>query len=307
MTIIEEDGSGGWKAKLSEKLSYTFKVASGRQAAMNAQFDFDCAVITALDKEMRPYQEHFEFIEAGCFPGLKYFSFKSADGVMRRGAAFAVGKSGEARAASFAQSLLSLLRPKLILMSGICGGVAGKTKLGDLVVAESALDWDYGKWAEEKKEDGAQGNAIGEPKFFSRPDPVSIDGSKIHRLIRDIINSDYLLEPDVKRKISEISGGLITDAEIHLAPMASGSSVIASEEVMKNVRGLNESIRGIDMECFGLYQSAKKTHVIPPEFVCLKAISDFANGMKDDRYHAAASNFSAYIAMEIICNRWVFR
>lgn len=39
-------------------------------------------------------------------------------------------------------------------MTGICGGVKDKNNIGDLVFADAAIDWDYGKWSDEKLTSG---------------------------------------------------------------------------------------------------------------------------------------------------------
>lgn len=309
MTVVEETpADSDWKIRLSEKILYTQRAAIHRQIGTNAQHEFDVLILTALDEEIEPYRERYDFSESNLFPRTYTFGFIDADGVGRRGAAFSIGKSGEARAASFAQSLLSIFRPRLALMTGICGGVPVKTQLGDIIFAESVLDWDYGKWLDggADNEIGKENNPVSEPRFVSRPDPISIRGSQAHGVVRDLIADRTLDEPNFLRGIAEGSLGLIKGFNSHLAPFGSGSAVISSDTILAQVRGLNDSIRGVDMECYGFYHAGANTHVARPEMLCVKSVSDHSNGTKGDSHHRACSVASAHVAMLIIEKYWKF-
>lgn len=315
MAIIPEDREAKWKEQLLAKIQYVARASKSRQNSINQHHDYDCIIVTALDEELAPFHQIFEFSEYPRFPGSFNFAFSDHSGTVRRGIGFSIGKSGEARAASFTQSLITTFRPKLILMSGICGGVRGKTDLGDLVIADSAIDWDYGKWAEpeEVTDDKAGTGASDEasaarpaPVFLSRPSPVSISETRAHRIARNLLASDFLSDPKLLREISKASEGRIKAPKAHLAPMASGSAVIASDEVLKRIRNLNDSIRGIDMECFGFYHAATTTHVVKPEVLCIKSVSDYSNGTKGDEHHAGCSFASASAIAHILKSLWQF-
>ena len=299
MTIIEQNGDEpAWKLRLDEKLRYIQRSLSHRARSINAQHDYDLLVFCALDKELKPYKDYFDFSPLPHADRCYSFGFTCAAGEERRGIAYSVGGSGEARAASHAQSLISLFRPKLAIMSGICGGVPIKTKLGDLVFAESAVDWDYGKW--EVDEDGRS-------KFVPRPDPQSIRGSTVHGLVRDLIDQELLSNAALVEELQKETKGEITFFTCHNAPFGSGSSVIASDDILSQVRGLNDAIRGVDMESFGFYHAALNTHVVPPAVLCVKAVSDFSNGQKDDSKHDACC-FASYRAARVIFeDLWEFR
>ena len=315
MTTIEEDDDSLWESKLKEKIEYTRRAASTRQLSMNSSYDFDCMIITALDKELAPLKAEYDFTEHPLFVGAFTFQFPDKTDTLRRAVAFSIGKSGEARAASFTQSLLSVFKPRLAIMLGICGGVQGKIALGDIVFAESAIDWDYGKWVEPVAQEPTTASAASkpivalpnlEPRFAARPGPISINGSKAHRAARALIESNSHAEPAFLKRIKEASLGLITSPTPQLAPMASGSSVVGSEAVLDRVRTLNDAIRGVDMECFGFYFATSNTHVVRPEFLCIKSVSDFSNGTKDDEYHPGASFAAAAYGQLILEKFWDF-
>ncbi len=311
MAVISEDADGRWKRMVSDKVRYASRVANARRDNLNSQYDYDCLIVTALDKELRPFEEYFEFSPLPGFPGAATFAFRDSQGSIRRGAAFAIGKSGEARAASYTQSLISFFRPKLCLMSGICGGVEGKVELGDLIFASSAVDWDYGKWEEAKQSVGNENDNNPSARaqsavFRSRPGPIPIGDGEVDRIVRRLIGSDFLNLPTLLRNVAQRSTGLIVKPDIHYAPMASGSSVISNTSILMRVRDLNDSIRGIDMECFGFYHASLHTNVIKPAFFCVKSVSDYADGSKGDSYHEGCCYISSQACLYLMGSMWVF-
>lgn len=302
MAIISEGDDGDWRRCLGEKVQYARRAAGARQLSINSQYDYDCLIVTALDEELDPYNEIFELSEYAMFPGAYTFAFADKSRKIRRGVAYSVGKSGEARAASFTQSLLAIFRPRLALMTGFCGGVEGKVQLGDLVFAEAAIDWDYGKWAELP----AVGSEAPKSVFRSRPTPISILDQPSHRVVRDLLVSDFLRDPSFLRDVARYSEGRVSQPNGHVAPMASGSAVVASDEMIAQIRTLNESIRGIDMECFGFYHAVSRTHVVMPQMICVKSVSDFSNGLKGDEYHRACAYIAARTAEHVVKVLWSF-
>jgi nucleoside phosphorylase len=184
-------------------------------------------------------------------------------------------------------------------MTGFCGGVEGKSNFGDLLIFDSSYDWDYGKWSQ-KEESGA------EPVFLSRPTPVSIDGSAAHRVSRQLIESDFSRDPKLLRRVELKSRNELDRFDIQICPAASGSAVVAHDNVIRYIRGLNDSIRAVDMESYGFYFACSHTQVIPPEFICMKAVADYCNGEKGDKYHAVCSEISCAAAVEVMTKWWSF-
>lgn len=214
----------------------------------------------------------------------------------RRGACFAIGRAGQPSAASAAQGLLCLLRPKLAVMTGFCGGVPGKAELGHILFAESAIDWDYGKW---KPFDALA-------KLYSRPEPVPIRNSRTHRIARKIVEEGLPDPAPLNAGLAKLSNNEVTSATFALAPFASGSAVIGAHDVLKSIAGLNDNIGGVDMESFGFYFACQHAHAAKPEFICIKAVADDCGSTKDDRLHAACCFASAHIAKIIATQYWNF-
>lgn len=296
MAVIEEDAGGLWRKRLSDRISYLQRATGSRLRAMNQHYEYDVAIFTALDEEFRPFAEIFEFSEHPYFANLKTFLFEDGVGRIRRGLAYSIGEAGQAPAASMIQSVISQFRPTLCLMSGFCGGFTDKTAIGDVVFAESVFNWDCGKW----KGDGD--DAI----FFPRPDPVTIKGTPMYNAVRDFIQVEMVDKIEIVNRLRTVSGGEITNLSLKMGFLASGSAVVANTSIIKKIQGLNDTILGVDMEAYGLYYAAKYSPVIPPSFLAVKAVADFCDGQKSDRYHAACSYASAKVIQNFICRFWKF-
>jgi nucleoside phosphorylase len=305
MVTIREDSVGLWKASLADKVRYAFRASRTRSISVNRHHDRDLLIMTAIDKELDPYRQRFELSPIPHFRGAYEFAFM-AGGKARSGVAFSAGRSGQPPAASFAQALITMFRPRLALMSGYCGAVSTsddpdkrKVKLGDLILVEASYAWDYGKWTEEKE--GEETISV----FRSRPEPIDVRNSPIHDLVREFMRSDFAKDPVLLAEVSRLSKGAVNDFAMHRGPLASGSAVVTNDRIVEQIRGLNEAMLGVDMESYGFYQAAETTRVVKPQFLCLKSASDFCNGEKGDDLHEACSFISASAAAWLI-ERWKF-
>ncbi len=302
MVMIEEDQEGLWAEYLCDKIVYAQRAADTRSISVNRHYLYDALIVTAMDKEMRPYEAHFEMNNVAHFPGAKEFLFKDSCGKSRKGIAYSIGRSGQPSAASMSQALITSFRPQLALMSGYCGGVISKVSLGDLVFFESAYAWDYGKWSEESAENGGARSV-----FLSRPNPIDIMDQETHRVARDMVQSNFGKSQEIQKKNKDLTKGKLGEVSLHLCPTGSGSAVVANDEIILQIRGLNDSIWAVDMECYGFYHAGKNTNVIRPQFICIKSVSDYCNGEKGDDLHEACSEISSSAVVEILRKRWVFQ
>lgn len=305
MVTIEEDNAGTWKEQLADKVRYAFRALNTRYVGINQHHGCDLLVITAIDKELDPYRQRFSFSEIEHFRGAFLFGFK-AGGAPRKGIAFSAGRSGQPAAASFAQALITMFRPKLALMSGYCGAVSTsddpekrKVKLGDLIIFEASYAWDYGKWLEEQE----NGKTVS--YFRSRPEPIDIRNQPIHDSVRNLMRSEFNTDPLLLNEVTRLSKGKLQSFSMHRGPVASGSAVVTNDAIVSQIRGLNEAMLGVDMESYGFYHAAETTRVVRPQFLCLKAASDFCNGEKGDELQEACSLISAKAAQWIV-DHWDF-
>lgn len=296
MAIVEEDIDGQWRRQLEDRVKYALSSSSARATALLTKHDFDLLIVTALDKELSPFRDLFELQEYPAITGVSEFAFTDKDGVPRRGACYAIGRAGQPSAASETQGLLCLLRPKFAIMTGFCGGVPKKADLGDILLAEAAIDWDYGKWKPSESV----------ARLYSRPEPVGIRNSSAHRLAREIVEHGLAGQQSLVAEMMRLSKGEIKEPKIRLTPFASGSAVIGDPAVLESIKALNENVGGVDMESFGFYFACKYARAVAPEFICIKAVADDCGPEKDDRLHPACCYASAHIAHHIATRLWDF-
>lgn len=300
MACINEDAGGLWKKAIEQKLRYVANVREARQRASLTSFDVDLAIITALDIEATPFRDLFELSPVTGYRSVEGFAFRCKKGVMRRGVLYSAGFSGQASAASATQAVLMCFRPRLALMTGICGGVKDRTKFGDLLAFRSSYAWDYGKWVDQGK--GKERKTI----FQSRPTPLNVPDEGIIDIVRHKYHGKDVLPADLVGEVSRLSGGAVKQWEIELTAAASGSAVVTSTDIVEQIRGLDENIHGIEMESYAFYLACRKTPVAKPDFLCLKSVADHCNGQKNSKLHKACSLISAYYAHEIVSDHYDF-
>ena len=296
MAVVSEDVDGMWRKHLGDRIQYAFRSSASKTRSLLTKYDFDLLIVTALDKEVAPYRKLFDLKPYPPIPGVQQFVFTDRDGIPRRGASYAIGRAGQPSAASETQGLLSQLRPRLAMMTGFCGGGPGKTKLGQILFAESSLDWDYGKWKPFKQV----------AKLYSRPEPVGIRNSAIHRIGRQIVEEGISDPEPLQTGLAYLSKSEITEVLFDLTPFASGSAVIGDANVLTSIKSLNDSVGGVDMESFGFYYACRYALAAKPEFICIKAVADECGPDKDDRLHQACSFASASVAKSICTIYWDF-
>lgn len=291
MAVIAEGDDGNWKKQLTDRIRYCMKSSAARQASYRSQYDYSVCLVTALDKELAPFQSMFEFSPDKRMPYAQSFVFQDSAGVMRRGVAYAIGRAGLARAAVKVQELLDSFRPQFLLMSGFCGGVEDKLKLGDIAIFENVFDWDYGKWK------SGEDKAV---EFFARPEPISIREHDIHHILRELVESGLPNFPLDIAKAKELSPTFEGEGKLKLVSAASGSAVVADERVIRRIGGLSDSISAVDMESYGLYLAATSSYSKRPQVVCIKAVADYCDGNKHDGLHSACCYLSARTAHHLI-------
>lgn len=187
-----------------------------------------------------------------------------------------------------AGKLISKLKPRLVVMPGICAGVRGRVELGDVVFAE--LSWDYQVGKHHVQADSISSFAI-EP--YAIPSASSVS-AKIDQLSRD----DELWAGIAKEWVERVR-----PPRLIRAPMASGSSVLADAAVTELIVHQQRKVAAIEMEAYAMYAAAEFATSPRPVAIALKAVCDFADSSKDDAVQPYASYVSAQ-AMRVFLERY---
>jgi nucleoside phosphorylase len=298
LVAISEDPDDVWHKRLIEKVRYLKNSRRGRMLAATTAHEVDAFVITALDKEFKPYRELLELRPCDEFTGASEFSFVALDGRAKRGVLISVGQSGQVPSASLAQAVITQLRPRIAIMTGFCGGVAKRVALGDVAMFKSSAAWDYGKW-----EEGANGEP---PQFRARPDALNIPVGRAAKVVRALADKRLVFDKATIGATTGMLGRLDKVPEAIAVSAGSGSSVVTSEVILSQIVDLNENIHAIDMESYGFYHACLNTSVIRPDFVCIKGVADHCNGAKNSIWHEPCSFLSATLALELLRHHYEF-
>lgn len=206
----------------------------------------------------------------------------------RLGCLFCLPRMGLVDASIVTSRVLSYFEPKVVFMSGICGG-AKDAHMGQLLISEFCWEYQSGKW----HADGFQNTPYqsGMKENYKTQIKSFLDQ-----------NRDFIQKIETK----------LTDVErpkmIHspqLGIFASGSAVIASEEKMKSVESQHRKVKGIDMEIFGVSRSIELMET-PVAHFCCKVVVDKADEAKNDNLHEYGCAVSALASLELLKNVFLF-
>jgi nucleoside phosphorylase/CheY-like chemotaxis protein len=186
---------------------------------------------------------------------------------------------GLVAAAFMTRLLIEHFRPRIVTMTGICGGV-GNTKLGDVIIAEKSWDWQSGKWLH----DGT---------FESAPDQkdASPDLVGFARGMNSVAQDFYGAYVGQRPQ---------TPPRIVVGPLVSGSAVVENLELQDRFKLQHRKAVAVDMECYGVYFSAFMSPPPTPKFICIKAVSDLSNKHKSDDIQHYCSHLTGALALKVI-------
>jgi len=198
---------------------------------------------------------------------------------------------GRVEAATLAGDAISRWRPRYVLLVGIAGGAATKSlhqddsgttggvaakgvRLGDVLIAESIIDYELQKRSAKKTD--------------IRWKTYTID----QRLLPAAQNFDDLSWQQLLRETRPEDGA----PKIHFGPIASGDKVIAYSKGLDSIRDVWSKLIGVEMEAGGVALRATQT-AQPPGFFMIRSVSDLADQQKGadevERWRAYACDVAA--------------
>lgn len=191
-----------------------------------------------------------------------------------------LNQMGPIAATHSTEVVLRYFKPRVIIMTGICGGFSDAVSVGDVVIAEKSWDWQSGKWIEDWSLQAAS-----DPKEASN----------------ELVSLAKTIDNDMQTFYQQYTGFRPAHhPKLITAPMVSGSSVVASSDIQKVFRSQHRKMAAIDMECYGLYYGCANHHGQPTKMICIKSVSDLADRAKDDNYQGYCSFISARVALKLI-------
>ncbi|MDO8909517.1 MAG: response regulator [Pseudohongiella sp.] len=269
INVITFNDHGEWRDALKIKL-----------LACEPKKSFDFIIVCALEKEADAFETYTD----------TWGEVKTISGLMCReiqiggykGAIVRAHRMGLVAAAVVATMALERFSPRLICMSGICGGVVGESKIYDLLVTQVCHQHDAGKWSTEG--------------FKSEHYDIQLDVDVQNGLLEVCSNpglKSYLLDK-LNPRHSEFPEGeeQINCNIVSSAVTSSGSAVVAEDGKSSTLSVGQRKLSGFDMEIYSIYEAARYARNKPAYFAA-KAVVDDGGKNKGDKFHRIGCLLSA--------------
>lgn len=215
---------------------------------------------------------------------VRFINIETNAGVVRVGAGYAQ-RMGPVASSILTTKAILKLKPKLVLMCGICAGVKADMNFGDVIAAEVSWDWQSGKYTDEK----------GEESFEISPHQIDI--SDLVKAQLSLFKREEAFWNSLNQYSKEHS---LPPPKLYIGPMATGSSVIADTRVTDRMKkNQHRNLTGLDMEVYGVYASVLSCDR-SINFLSLKSVCDKGDKEKNDKYQKYASKISAKVTIEFI-------
>lgn len=264
--LADYKNTEGWQSTLNHLLI---------QLRKNIQMDF--LIFCALREERSPYVMLFESksINRG---GFNCWDIELAG---RKGSVILLPKMGLVNAAITAATCIDRYKPKIVAMSGICGGFKTQAEMGQLLISTMAYEYQSGKWSG----DG----------FHHEPYQVPTNQDLITD-IETILDDDDLIS-DLEKSFRGERPSIVSTPRTGI--FTSGSAVIANEDYMKQIDSYHRKVSALDMEIFAI-QRAAELSTSKPLCICAKTVVDLCDEAKDDKLHSYGSHISAKFVLKVI-------
>lgn len=284
--VLWKQGDTAWRDDLLRAVGFVSRSKAAMLDTIQERNKYDILVLCALREEFRELQNAFgadswKRVKVSEKDIVAYETYiESAYIKTYRVLAYCIDKPGVAATATMASYLINSCSPKCVFMTGITGGIKRDgLKLGDVVIAESILDYTTGKIQEYQ-------NEIKLLREIHQIPASSMLLSQISDYLSNV-NTEAVMNTNIRK--NHLQHGE-ENYRIHKAPTICGPFVMASESVVDQLKQDDRKLAAIDMEGFGLMTVS---HFLQIPVLWIKGISDMAGSNKDDNYHTTASFASA--------------
>jgi nucleoside phosphorylase/CheY-like chemotaxis protein len=275
ITVISFDDNGEWKPALAAKIR-----------ASEPKVRYEYIIVCALAKEVAAYESTSSTV--GPLRTVSGLACREITIDGSKGTIVQLPRMGLVSSAVVTAYAIERFEPKLVCMSGICGGIPGNSEIYDLLISDVCHQHDVGKWGD----DGFRAEHYDiqlRPTLRNRLEELVHDGGVAARLIEglELGRSEY---PESMERFK---------LNMRLAPMSSGSAVMAEQGKTASLTGDQRKLAGFDMEIFSVYEAARLSH-LEPSFFAVKSVVDDGDRNKGDRFHRVGALLSARFVVETI-------
>lgn len=257
--------------------------------------NIDVLLMCAVDDEYDAVKEYLDYnkialVYSEAVDGF-YFSLNSG----KKSISFVLVKQKEAGMVSCACSCGRLLKfnPKLVVMPGICGGINGKVRQGDILAVSTAYDYGSGKYHADGTFEPSPYQCQIDPRLTRH-----INASCQH--FKEILNT---CAPHVLN-IKDRNGNTFTKNESNIqikqGTMATGASVVNNQAIVDAMRSHNRNVIAYDMEAYALAYVCTYSSDMPIPWLVVKGVQDFPNTEDKSMYTKLAAYVSTAVAIDVV-------
>lgn len=295
--VLMKSGNVEWQTLLSNEVDKAIKRVRAMLSALNEEKTYDIGIICALQDEFLPMLQTFGkekwenlVLDNTCAPyQFKRLVITTASSSRIKVVAACANCAGVIPTSILATSMYQLFSVDIIFMTGFAAGFSfQKARLGDVVVAQSIMDYSAGKVTED-----IEGNI----KFLSEIKQIQAPADLTAKFSELVANRDIISEMNNELSTQNVKVDEHINYMAQIAPTVCGPFVIASGTVAELVAETDRKLFALDMEGFGLYLTA---HNLGKKALWIKGISDFADTDKNDDYHKHCAYASAYLLYKYI-------
>jgi len=276
INVIPFNDHGEWKDALKLKL-----------LAAQPERKFEFVIVCALRKEADAFETEVD----------SWGSVKTISGLVCRelqiggykGVIVYAHRMGLVASAVVTSMAIERFEPRLVCMSGICGGVKNESDIYDLLITQNCHQHDAGKWS-----------ATG---FKSEHYDVQLEVDVHNKLVEFCADEGLVpsLLDGLDASVKEVPKGKerVETRVRSDAATSSGSAVIAEEGKTTMLAVGQRKLAGFDMEVYSVYEAARygKTK---PAFFSAKSVVDDGGKNKGDQFHRIGCLISARFVARVI-------
>lgn len=247
----------------------------------------DLLLITALDEE-RDYvlsAKRLKFESARQVSGHTAYPFRIErhDTEALRGVLVSCGAMGVTDAALMSEWGCRELSPSVIAILGIAGNLSSDLQIGDVVIAESADQYDHaGKVID--TDDGSFTWRAGGAGFNATQSITKglRNLSKRYSGLVDQWSAEYsAVLNEIAKNAGPASALANRPPRIEVGPIASGSNVVASSRFKALLLRRNRKFLAVDMESAGMLKAVEALRPGGPKTIVIRSITDLADSGKE--------------------------
>jgi len=238
----------------------------------------DVLVFTPLHEEREAFLRKLENVSPVGPTRTDVFSYHRgslahADGAYQIAVAMPL-QMGTRDAATVAARAIDHWQPRYVLLVGIAGAVRRNgAQLGDVIIADSILDYELQKLKARKDEMRAR---------FYPVDPGLLSAAQT------LVGDDWSFGITAARPQPGTPA-------VHTGLVASGDKVFARSSALDNILKSYPKLLGVEMEAAGAARAAQQS-AVPPRVFMVRSASDFADSKKDTGHTTSWREYACDVA-----------